>query len=232
MRSVLTLAAVLAAGAGAVAEELPGITLPPRYGVTPNPEFYPQGTPKEALATAAKLMEKQRYSYLLAHVVDPAFVDSQVAARAQQLEPAVEKRLATVREGQKRSLPADTPADRIVPSDPAGFADKVRAEATQQAFADLVKAMQDHLSEFPEQVKQLAALRDTGTIGEAPPTAFAEAKSVPGKTVFLKQVTVACTKEAKMTVDNMSVTVQQPASVQRWFLEDRQQDEEKPKKDK
>ena len=42
--------------------------------------------------------------------------------------------------------------------DPAGFADKVRVEAEKQAFADLVRAMQNNLAEFPENVAQLAAI--------------------------------------------------------------------------
>ena len=77
MRSVFTLAVLAAAGSVGVAEELKNITLPTRYGISPNPEFYPQGTPKEALTTAAALMEKGRYAYLLAHVMDPAFVDAE-----------------------------------------------------------------------------------------------------------------------------------------------------------
>lgn len=233
MRSVWTLAVLAAVGSAAVAEDLKDIILPSRYGVAPAPEFYPQGTPKEALATAAKLIEKQRYAYLLAHVVDPATVDAQVAARVQQLTAGVEKRLADIRADQKRNLRADTPPDDVIPADPAGFAEKVRATAEKQAFNDLVKALQDHLGEFPENVTQLVAISRDGMIAESGATATAEAKGVPGKKAYLKQMGVAAIKESRVVVDNKPATRRDPTTVPRWFVEDRQQDAEaKPKAEK
>jgi hypothetical protein len=232
MRIVFTLAVLVAVGSTARAEELKGITIQPRYGVEASPEFYPQGTPKEALATAARLLEKQRYSYLLAHVIDPAFVEGEVATRARALEPAVEKQLSAVRAEQKRNLSSDTPPERVLAADPATFAQQVRAEAERQAFAELVKAMQDNLGEFPEHVAQLLAVARDGTVNENGPTATAEAKGVPGKKVFLKQGPVAALKEVKVVVNNLPATRLDPATVQRWFVEDRQQDAPKPKAEK
>ncbi len=232
MRSVLTLAVLAAVGSAAVAEELKDIILPARYGVAPAAEFYPQGTPKEVLATAAKLIEKQRYTYLLAHVVDPAVVDAQVAARVQQLTPGAEKRLADIRADQKRNLRADTLPEDVIPADPAGFAEKVRATAEKQAFNDLVKALQDHLGEFPENVTQLVVLSRDGVIAESGATATAEAKGVPGKKALLKQLGVAAIKESRVLVDNKPVTRRDPTTVPRWFVEDRQQEAEKPKAEK
>lgn len=237
MRSVHAVAVLLAVGSAAVAEELKDITLPTRYGISPSGDLYPQGTPKEALASAAKLVEKGRYAYLLAHVVDPAFVDARVAERARAVTPAVEKRLTGVREDQKRNLRADTPPEDVVPLDPAGFANKVRAEAEKQAFTDLVRAMQENLAEFPENVQQLLTVNRTGAIAESGPTATAETKDLPNKKVFLKQLPVAALKESRILVDGKPATRQDPTTVQRWFLEDRQQevkakDGDKPKGDK
>lgn len=236
MRSVLAVAVLAGVGAVAIAEELKDITLPSRYGISPNADFYPQGTPKEALTTAAKLIEKQRYAYLLAHVIDPAVVDAQVAARVRHLTPAVEKRLAEIRADQKRNLRADTPPEDVIPLDPAGFAEKVRAEAEKQAFADLVRAMGENLAEFPENVAQLVAIDQANTedtLKANGTNATAEAKGVPNKKVFLKQLPVAATKASKVVVDNKPVTRQDPTTVQRWYLEDRQIEvETKPKAEK
>jgi hypothetical protein len=233
MRSVLTLAVLAAVGSAAVAEDLKDIILPARYGVAPAPEFYPQGTPKEALATAATLLEKQRYAYLLAHLVDPVVVDAQVAARVRQLTPAIEKRLADIRADQKRSLRPETRPEDVIPLDPTGFAEKVQAEAEKQAFTDLVKAMQDHLAEFPENVTQLAAVSRGGAIAESGTAATAEAKDVPNKKVLLKQISVAAQKESRVLVDGKPGTRRDPITVPRWFVEDRQAaDAEKPKADK
>lgn len=229
MRSVLTLAVLAAVGSAAVAEDVKDIILPSRYGIAPAPEFYPQGTAAEALATAAKLMEKQRYPYLLAHVVDPAVVDAQVAARVQQLTPGIEKRLAEVRADQKRTLRADTPPEDVIPADPAGFADKVRAVAEKQAFGDLVKAMQDHLAEFPENVTQLGTISREGMVAENGTAATAEVKTLPGKKVLLRQLAVSAVKQSRVVVDNKPVTRQDPTTVTRWFVEDRQQQAEAKK---
>jgi hypothetical protein len=237
MRSVFTLAVLAVAGSVAVAEELKDVTLPSRYGISPNADFYPQGTPKEAVATAAKLIEKKRYAYLLAHVLDPAVVDAQVEARVQLLTPAVETRLANLREEQKRGLRADTNPDEVVPAEPSAFAAKVRAEAERQAFAALVTAMQENLAEFPENVPQFAQIGRDGTISESGPTATAEVKGLPAKKVFLKQLPVAATKESRVVIENVPTTRYDPISVQRWFVEDRQVEvekkaEAKPKADK
>lgn len=237
MRSVFTLAALVAAASVGVAEDLKNITLPTRYGISPNPEFYPQGTAKEAVDTAASLLEKGRYAYLLAHVIDPAFVDAQVAARVERLLPAVEKRLREVRADQRRNLRADTPPEDVMPTSPADFATKVRAEAEKQAFADLVRSMQENLAEFPENVSQFATISRGGTVSENAPEAVAESKSLPTKKVFLKQLSVAATRESRVAVDNVMTTRSDPTTVQRWFVEDRQAAEakkadEKPKTEK
>jgi hypothetical protein len=237
MRSVFTLAVMAAVGSLAVGEELKDITLPSRYGISPNPEFYPQGNPKEALATAAKLVEKKRYAYLLAHVLDPAVVDAQVEARVQQLTPAVEKRLAEIRADQKRGVRADTPPEDVIPVEPSAFAAKVRAEAEKQAFGALVTSMAENLAEFPENVPQFAQISRDGTISENAPTATAEVKGVPAKKVFLKQMPVAATKSSRVVLDNVPTTRYDPITVQRWFVEDRQVEVEKkadakPKADK
>jgi hypothetical protein len=57
---------VLAAGAGE------------RYGVAPDLKTYPQGTPKEALASALKAAEPGRFDYLAAQLADPEWVDERV----------------------------------------------------------------------------------------------------------------------------------------------------------
>ncbi len=57
---------VLAAGAGE------------RYGVAPDLKTYPQGSPKEALASALKAAESGRFDYLAAQLADPEWVDGRV----------------------------------------------------------------------------------------------------------------------------------------------------------
>ncbi len=67
---------VLVAPAAAQSEKAP--PPPARYGVAPRLEAYPQGTPKETLASVLSAVENRRIDYLLAHLTDPAFVDERV----------------------------------------------------------------------------------------------------------------------------------------------------------
>jgi hypothetical protein len=67
----------LSAGLGARVEGTPA---PParRYGISADLETYPQGTPKQALASALKAVAAKRLDYLVAHLADPTFVDDRV----------------------------------------------------------------------------------------------------------------------------------------------------------
>ena len=49
-----------------------------RYGVALDAKTYPQGTAKEALASAIKAIEAKKFSYLVAHLAEPGFVDDRV----------------------------------------------------------------------------------------------------------------------------------------------------------
>jgi hypothetical protein len=49
-----------------------------RYGIRPDREAYPQGTPKETLTSVLKTIDAGRLDYLLAHLTDPAWVDDRV----------------------------------------------------------------------------------------------------------------------------------------------------------
>ena len=77
MHRVFVLGIVLiwvAGGPGQAPKEAP----PKRYGVEADLRDYPQETPKETLASVLRAIDKGRISYLLAHLVDPAFVDQRV----------------------------------------------------------------------------------------------------------------------------------------------------------
>jgi hypothetical protein len=49
-----------------------------RFGVEPDLKTYPQGTPKEALASVLKAVEDKRIDYLLAQLADPDWVDGRL----------------------------------------------------------------------------------------------------------------------------------------------------------
>jgi hypothetical protein len=206
MRGVLT-AVVLIAGAGVVAQAPPQADKkaplpPPRYGLSANPDYYPQSTAKDAVASAAKALENRRYDYLAAHLLDPAVVDGKVAERATALESEVEKELATLRAAQRRN-PGAYPAEELLPPTPPEFAERVRAEATARAFRAVVKSVADTLNESPENARLLAKFAREGEVAESGAAATVSLKAGTAKKVFLKQ------------------------EGGRWFVEDRQREEVK-----
>lgn len=77
MRMMLTIGCFLFVVAGAVGQdtdERPAM----RYGLNAHMREFPQGTPKEALASVIHAMEDGRIDYLLAQLSDPVFVDNRV----------------------------------------------------------------------------------------------------------------------------------------------------------
>lgn len=51
---------------------------PARYGFRPDLKSFPQGTPREALASVLKAVERNRIGYLLAELANPTWVDERV----------------------------------------------------------------------------------------------------------------------------------------------------------
>jgi hypothetical protein len=51
----------------------------PRFTVIYNADVYPQAEPKETLESAIKAIERNRLDYLIAHLIDPAFIDLRMA---------------------------------------------------------------------------------------------------------------------------------------------------------
>jgi hypothetical protein len=209
MRRVAVVALMTAAlvTTAAIAQQPADKTPVVRYGVTANATFYPQGTAKEALASAAKALENKRHEYVVAHIMDPAAVDGLVAERAKRLEPEVEKELSARRADQRRSLAGVNPED-ILPVTPPEFNERVKAEAEKRAFQSVVQSVRDNLGESPENARLMAKFTREGTIAENGAAATVTLKDVPNKQVYLKQAGA------------------------RWHVEDRQTEDFKPKAEK
>ena len=57
-----------------------------RLGVESDYEVFPQATPKELMASVAKAIKRERFDYLAAHLMDPAFVDARLDQTKGKLE--------------------------------------------------------------------------------------------------------------------------------------------------
>ncbi len=173
---------------------------PPRYGVPPNLDLFPQNTPKAALASAVRAIEKGRIDYLAAHLIDPRFIDQKVADRARLLEKQVEEDLRALREAQIQS-PTPVPREDRVPADPKGFAEAVRREATRRAFRFVSRDIRATLDENPDHLKDLRRFLRDGQFADAGDTGSATLRAEPGRQVFFRK------------------------AYNRWFVEDRNRPE-------
>lgn len=200
MRKSLAIAVLLTAWPAAAQEPAPPAA--PRYGVLPAPEAYPQRTPREALLSAARAIERGKVDYLVAHIIDPKFVDARVAARARLIEEDVEKQLRAERDAQR----LNPPRAGAIPVDPAGFAAFVQERARERAFREVVRDVRDTLAENPDHVRDFRRFARDGAIVDAGDTSSGSLRGVPDRQVFFR-------KEGA-----------------RWFVEDRQKAEAADKK--
>jgi hypothetical protein len=68
-----------------IGADIPGT----RYGIPPDLRSYPQGTPKETLASVLKAVDLKRFDYLLAQLAEPDWVDARVEVLAGGFKDAV-----------------------------------------------------------------------------------------------------------------------------------------------
>jgi hypothetical protein len=199
-------AAAILLGAAALTHAQPNRGLPkgpePRYGVKARLKAYSQATPKEALKSAVAAIEDADYSYLVAQLLDPKFVDTAVAERAKLFEPRAEAELAQLRDFQRANPTKVAPEDRV-PLDPVGFRALAAAKARDRAFKQLLRDIQQKLTDDPQSVKDLRRIARDGSFADADPVSSATHPDVKGRTLYFKKID------------------------DRWFLENRQSEEKK-----
>jgi hypothetical protein len=136
---------------------------PPHFGIPAETEFYPQDSPKQAMASIAKALDRGRYEYLLAHLVDPIYTD------------------ATFLKFYRRKFGKSPEDDRSIPA-----ADQAaRVKEALEAFIAEVK--NDRASE-PKKALRLERLLKSGNVEESGTTARVTLKDEPGVSLTLQQI--------------------------------------------
>jgi hypothetical protein len=185
MRKTLAVAVLLGAvGLTAWGQDEPP---PARYGVPPNLDLFPQDSPKAALSSAVKAVEKGRTDYLAAHLIDPKFIDDRVADRAKAIEKAAAADLRALREAQAQN-PDAAPREDRVPADPKGFDEAVRREAARRAFRLVAQDIRGTLDENPDHLKDLRRFLREGQITDAGDTASAALRDARDRSVHFRKV--------------------------------------------
>jgi hypothetical protein len=175
-----------------------------RYGIPGNPRLFPQTEPKTVLASAIKAAEAGRYDYLVAHLMDEKFIEGRIDNRAKLIEPTADAELRALRDRQRKDVTLDKRLQ--LPDDPNLFNEAVKAEARLRAFKQVLRDVEAKLTEDPTSLRELRRfLREGELVSSSAEAARITLKDVKDRQVFLKKVG------------------------ERWFIENRQQDEEKEK---
>lgn len=176
-----------------------------RYGVRPLTDSFPQSSPKEALSSTILAIERGRFEYLAAYLIEPSFIDAKVVERVSQLEPFVDQEFRLLRETQRASR-QNIPLESLLPEEPNAFASAVRNEARQRAFRQVVSDIRTYMSQNSDLVRTLRRFLREGTELPAGDVATFSIKELPNQAVFLKKIG------------------------ERWHVEDRQSEGQPAKK--
>jgi hypothetical protein len=179
---------------------------PPRYGVVYKGKIFVQSSPKEALGSLIEAADKGHYNYIVAHLLEPAYIDARIADRAKQFEPSVEANLAALRDFQQRNLDK-VPRESRVPTEADKFRERVIADSKTAGFKQLVKDVQEKFTEDPETLRAMRAFRSGGMFPDekaAGDTARISIPEIKDRFLFLKKVN------------------------DRWYIENRQVDAAEP----
>lgn len=207
MRAFVFLPAFLL-GIAAVSSQDPAVpkeeaVAPDRFGVKHFAKSFPQATPKDLLTSVVEAVSRKRSDYIVAHLLDPTFVDARIADRARLLEGAAETDLIRLRDAQRQST-AGIPDDQRVPDDPIGFKALVTKTALARASQEIIADVQARLMDDPETLKELRRFLRDGTFTDTEVTSRVTLPDVKERAVYLKKIG------------------------ERWFIENRQTEEKAP----
>lgn len=199
----LVFAITLLCGSVALAQdpkesELPK-EIPPRFGIPAKVKAYPQDSAKKALLSAIEAVEKGDMMYIVAHLLDPGYIELRIAERAKQYEAIAEIELSRLRDFQIRNPEKFAPADRL-PVDRMKFRALVIEKSREAAFKQLVKDVEAKLLDDPHAFRDLKKLFREGMIVDTETGAKLTHMDVKDRALYFRKIE------------------------DRWFLENRQED--------
>ena len=159
----------------------------PRYGVAVKLKTYPQDTPRKALASAVDAVEKGDTAYLVAHLLDPGFIEFRLSERAKQFEANVELDLARQRDFQLANRDKFAPEDRL-PTDRPLFEALIQDRSRQLAFRQLIRDVEDKLLDDPQAMKDLRKIMRDGVYTDEPGGTRATHPDVKNKVLILRKI--------------------------------------------
>jgi hypothetical protein len=174
----------------------------PRFGIPAKLKIFPQNTAKKVLESAIEAVDKGDYAYLVAHLLDPGFIELKLTDRAKQYEAPLEVDLTRLLDFQYANPDRYRPEDRL-PLDKKEFAAVIIERSRQKAFKQLALDVEQKLRDDPQSLKDMKKILRAGTFTDEGAGAKAVNPQVKESALYFKKIG------------------------DRWFLENRQADETK-----
>jgi hypothetical protein len=169
MRPLLSLAAGLVLVAAAAGQDVA-----PRFEVLYNADLYHQETPQETLAAVLIALGRDRFDYLAAHLLDPEFVNAQLATTQAYFQRVAGEQIVSTAAGA-----ALRPADLEI---------RVKEVATRANFKSLTAQIALKMLDEPDNFKELKRFAREGQFQVAGETATVTLKDVKDKALYFKKV--------------------------------------------
>jgi hypothetical protein len=149
--------------------------LPRRFGIKQYPQLYPQDSPRKALASALDAIDKGRYDYLIAHLLDPGFIDEQLKSTYDHFYKI------GYDQAQKDGLLKPRPDLKQIKSQIADL-------ARHSNFEYLVRRMKTKHADDPQSLKELRQMLAQGEIQEGGDSAVVRVKELKDRAVYMKKI--------------------------------------------
>lgn len=148
---------------------------PRRFGLRQFPELYPQDSPKNALYSVLRAMDKDRYDYLVAHLLEPGYVNEQLAIGY----PLFEKQ---AREIVEKEQLARKGFDREF------IVNRIRDLANQKNVDNLVQRIRTKIDNDPEVLRDFKRMLREGSFEDAGETSVGKLKDAKDRALYFKRV--------------------------------------------
>jgi hypothetical protein len=171
MRTSACITAALILASATVGQDPPA---PPRFEVLHNVDLYKQGTPRETLNSILGAIERERYDYILAHLLDPEFVDARLATTQEYFERVASEQIGATVAGQL--LKAED------------FQKRVREVGTRLNARNLADQMKRKFEDEPDNLKELKRFAREGEFKDAGDTSTVTHKDIKNRALYFKRI--------------------------------------------
>ena len=169
MRPLTTLVAGLILAAGAAAQDIPA-----RFEVLYNPDLYKQETPKDTVNSILTAIDRGRYDYIVAHLLDPAFVDGRLATTRTYFERFAADQVAASAAGATLRG--------------ADLENRIRDVGLRLNVQDLSDRVRKKLADEPSTIRDLKRFARDADFQTSGDTATATLKEVKDRALYFKNI--------------------------------------------